>query len=411
MASTAPGVLIIVENLTVPVDRRVWQEALALRQAGYAVSVICPKGDSHVAPYEVLDGIHIFRHPLPFEGSGVPGFALEYGWALAWEFALSVKVYWKVGFDVVQACNPPDLLFLIGAFWKYLFGKRFVFDHHDISPELYEAKFGRRGAIYRLLLWLEWLTFKTADVVISTNDAFKSIAVGRGGAAADRVFVVRSTPDLAKFRRVAPDAALKNGRKTLVGYVGVMGAQDGVELLIDAMDDLVNVKGRRDTQCAVVGSGPEFARLRRMARDKGLADYITFTGFLCGPQLLTAFSTFDVGVIPDPKNDYNDKISMNKVFEYMMLGIPFAAFDLDETRRTAGDAALYATNNSPSSLANAIARLVDDVELSRKLSEAGQARARALLNWDRERPRLLLAYDKALAKPDVVLTPAIEPAR
>ena len=201
----SPGILIIVENLTVPLDRRVWQEARALQEAGYAVSVVCPKGGKYTAAYEILEGIHIFRHPLPIEADGALGYALEYSWALAWEFALSVKAYFKVGFDVVQACNPPDLLFLIGGFWKYLFGKRFVFDHHDINPELYEAKFGRQGGFYKLLLLLEKLTFKTADVAIATNETFKDIAVKRGGMSADKVFIVRSVPDLTRFKRVAPN--------------------------------------------------------------------------------------------------------------------------------------------------------------------------------------------------------------
>ncbi len=393
----APGVLIIVENLTVPLDRRVWQEARSLKEAGYVVSVVCPKGGKYVAPYEVLEGIHIFRHPLPYEADGVLGYLFEYGWSLAWEFALSIKAYCKVGFDVVQACNPPDLLFLIGGFWKALFGKRFVFDHHDIKPELYEAKFGRRGAFHRLLLWLEWMTFKTADVAIATNETFKDIAVARGGMSSDRVLVVRSTPDLTRFRRVAPDHRLKNGRRHLVGYVGIMGAQDGVDLLIDAMDELVNVKGRRDAQCAIIGSGTELHRLQSMTREKRLDDYVTFTGFLSGQQLLSAFSTFDIGVIPDPKNIYNDKISMNKVFEYMTLGIPFVAFDLIETRKASGAAALYASDNDHAGLATEISRLIDDPVLRSTLSEEGKVRA-ASLNWECERPRLLAAYNLALAE-------------
>ena len=215
----------------------------------------------------------------PYEADGALGYAVEYSWALAWEFALSVKAYWKVGFDVVQACNPPDLLFLIGGFWKYLFGKRFVFDHHDINPELFEAKFNKQGRFHKLLLWLEKLTFKTADVSIATNETFKDIAIKRGGMSPDRVFVVRSVPDLTRFKRVAPNMDLKNGRKHLIGYVGIMGAQDGVDLLVDAMDTLVNTNGRRDVQCAIVGSGTELPRLEAMVADKGLSDYVTFTGF------------------------------------------------------------------------------------------------------------------------------------
>ena len=404
--SKAPGILIIVENLTVPLDRRVWQEARTLKEAGYTVSVVCPKGGKYTAPYELLEGIHVFRHPLPYEADGALGYALEYSWALAWEFALSVKAYFKVGFDAVQACNPPDLLFLIGGFWKYLFGKRFVFDHHDINPELFEAKFGKQGRFHRLLLWLEKLTFRTADVSIATNETFKDIAVRRGGMSPERVFVVRSIPDLTRFKRVAPKLELKNGRKSLIGYVGIMGAQDGVDLLIDAMDTLVNVNGRRDVQCAIVGSGTELPRLEAMVAEKNLADFVTFTGFLSGEPLLQAFSTFDIGVIPDPKNTYNDKISMNKVFEYMTLGIPFVGFDLIETRKASGEAALYAHDNNPADLAAKMARVLDDVDLRGALSEEGASRARALLKWETERARLLAAYELALAEPDRVRTVA-----
>lgn len=400
--SRRAGILIIVENLTVPLDRRVWQEARTLREAGYTVSIVCPKGGRYTAPYEVLEGIHIFRHPLPIEADGALGYLVEYSWALAWEFALSVKAYWKVGFDAVQACNPPDLLFLIGGFWKYLFGKRFIFDHHDINPELYEAKFNKRGRFHKLLLCLERLTFKTADVSIATNETFKEIAVERGGMDANRVFIVRSVPDLQRFRRVAPDKSLKNGRKHLAGYVGIMGAQDGVDLLIDAMDHLVHVDGRNDVQCAIIGSGTELPNLQRMAHEKGLDDFITFTGFLSGEPLLRAFSTFDIGVIPDPKNSYNDKISMNKVFEYMSLGIPFVSFDLIEGRKASGEAALYAQDNDPTKLAANMARLFDDKDLAGALGEEGASRARMLLKWENERARLLAAYDTVLAGSTVV---------
>ncbi len=391
-----PSVLIIVENLTVPLDRRVWQEARTLSEAGYTVSVVCPKGGKYIAPYEVLEGIHVFRHPMPFEADGALGYALEYGWALAWEFALSVKAYFKVGFDVVQACNPPDLLFLIAGFWKYLFGKPFVFDHHDINPELFEAKFGRRGFLHKVILALERLTFKTADVSIATNETFKDIAIERGGMAKDHVFIVRSIPDVSRFRRVEPDVLLKNGRKHLIGYVGIMGAQDGVDLLIEAMHEIVKFQGREDVQCAIVGSGTELPALQRMVRDLGLDDYVTFTGFMSGAPLLTAFSTFDLGVIPDPKNTYNDKISMNKVFEYMSLGIPFVQFDLMEGRKIAGDAALYAADNSATDLAGRIVELADNQDLRTTLAEAGETRAKALLRWDEERSRLLAAFDVAL---------------
>ncbi len=389
-------VLIIVENLTVPLDRRVWQEARTLRDNGYTVSVICPVGGNYTKSYEQLEGIHVFRHPMPLEADGALGYLLEYGWALAWELALSIRVQAKVGFDVVQACNPPDLMFLIAGFWKYLFGKRFVFDHHDINPELYEAKFNRRGFFHKLLMKLERWTFRTADVSIATNETFKEIAVRRGGMSPSRVFIVRSIPDVTRFRRVEPNAALRNGRRHVIGYVGIMGAQDGVDLLIEAIADLVNGQGRKDVGCVIVGSGTELPYLQRLAEERGVAEHVTFTGFLSGEPLLRALSSFDIGVIPDPKNTYNDKISMNKAFEYMTLGIPFVQFDLIEGRKIAGGAALYASDNSPTDLARQVARIMDDEMLAAELAAEGRDRAKALLRWDDEAARLLAAYDVAL---------------
>jgi len=379
-----------------PLDRRVWQEATTLRDAGHTVSVICPVGGKYTAPYELLEGIHVFRHPLPLEADGALGYAAEYITALFWEAWLSFNVLHKVGFDLIQACNPPDTIFLIAGFFR-LFGKPFIFDHHDINPELYEAKFGKRGFFHRLLTLLERWTFRTADVSIATNATFKDIAVTRGGMNPDRVFIVRSIPDLRRFRRIDPDAALRKGRKTLLGYVGIMGAQDGVDLLVEAMADIVHTQGRTDVQCAVVGSGTELPALKALAAARQVEDYVTFTGFRSGDQLLASFSAFDVGVIPDPKNVYNDKISMNKVFEYMTMGIPFAAFDLDETRRTAGDAGLYAPDNSPKELAARLLRLADDADLRARMGGIGKARAAAELVWEREREQLLAAYDLAFA--------------
>ena len=406
MAKT--GVLIIVENLTVPLDRRVWQEATTLRDAGYTVSVVCPRGGRYTAAYELLDGIHIFRHPLPIEADGAVGYLIEYSSALFWEFLLAWRAYFKVGFDVIQACNPPDTIFLIAGFFKALLGTPFVFDHHDINPELYEAKFGKRGFFHRLLLRFERWTFATADVSIATNETFKSIAVERGGMDPDRVFVVRSIPDVSRFRRMEPRADLANGRRHLVGYVGIMGNQDGVDLLVDAMDHLVNAQGRRDVQCVIVGSGTALEGLKVQTAAKGLQDFISFTGFMSGEPLLRALSSFDIGVIPDPKNCYNDKISMNKHFEYMSLGIPFVSFDLVEGRKISAETALYASDNCPVSLATRMAQLIDDAALRSRLAEAGRERARSLMRWETERAQLLAAYELALG--DKARSPAL-PAR
>jgi glycosyltransferase involved in cell wall biosynthesis len=412
LARRRPGILIIVENLTVPLDRRVWQEACALRDAGYKVSVICPKGGIHTAAYELLDGIHVFRHPLPLEARGPLGYLAEYSTALFFEFVLSIKASFKVGFDAVQACNPPDLIFIVGAFWKYLFGKPFVFDHHDINPELYEAKFGRRGGFHRLLHVLERMTFRVADVAIATNETFRDIATGRGGMDEDRVFVVRSVPDTSRFRRVAPDPSLKKGRRHLAGFVGIMGAQDGVDLFVEAMNAIVHEHRRNDVQALIVGTGTELRHLQQLATSRGLDDYITFTGFQSGDALLTAMSTFDVGIIPDPKNVYNDKISMNKVLEYMTLGIPFVQFDLIEGRKMAADAALYAAGNCPRSLAERMLTLFDDPILRERTAAEGLTRAKSLLRWEDERQRLLAAFERALqASAQVHVSPVAQASR
>ncbi|MEM1088561.1 MAG: glycosyltransferase family 4 protein [Pseudomonadota bacterium] len=394
---TRPGVLIIVENLTVPLDSRVLQEAQGLRDAGYTVSVICPKAPSYPANYEVLDGIHIFRHSMPFEADGCIGYALEYGWALLCEAYLSVKVQWKVGFSVIQGCNPPDLIFLIAGVWKLLAGTKFVFDHHDINPELFEAKFGRKGWLHWLLTKFERATFQTADVSIATNDTFKKIAVERGKMAPEDVFVVRSIPDLSRFKRLPSHKRFHNNRTFVAGYLGIMGAQDGVDLFIEGMAHLIQQHSRHDIQAVIVGSGTELPKLRALAEKLEIEDFVTFTGFMSGQPLLEILSSFDIGIIPDPKNGYNDKISMNKIFEYMTLGIPFVQFDLIEGRAIAGDAALYAQNNSPIGLAEKIAALADDASLRDDLAAKGKARANRLLSWENERAALLAAYDRALA--------------
>lgn len=390
-----PKSLIIVENLTMPLDRRVWQEARALRDAGHVVSVICPKAPGFEAAYELLEGIHVFRHPLPSEADSAMGYLVEYSAALFWEFVLSIRVARTVGFDTVQACNPPDLMFVVAAFWKYLFGKPFIFDHHDINPELYEAKFGRRGLFHRLLLMLEHMTFRVADVSIATNETFRDIATGRGGMSEDRVFVVRSVPDMTGKGRTTPRASLRNGRRFVAGYVGIMGAQDGVDGLVRAMAELVHGQGRRDVQAVIVGGGTELPHLKALSTALGLSDYITFTGFVPSADLPAIMSTFDVGVVPDPKNPFNAAISMNKVFDYLAYGLPMVMFDLAESRRTAAGAAYVAGGERPRDLADALATVLDNDAQRAEMAAASVERARSVICWDRERAQLLAAYARA----------------
>lgn len=259
-------VLIVVENLPLPFDRRVWQEARTLKAAGAEVSIICPTGKGYEQRFEVVDGIEIHRHPLPIEATGALGFLLEYGAALFWETVLAWKIYFKRGIDVIQGCNPPDLIFLVALPFK-LFGVKYIFDHHDINPELYEAKFNKRGFFWKLMVLFEKLTFKSADVSMATNQSYRKIAIERGGMDPDKVFVVRSGPDLSRLKRVPPVDSWKNGRRYLVGYVGVMGDQEGIDLLIDAVEHIVRVKRRDDIQFCLVGGGPSLAKLQALVAE------------------------------------------------------------------------------------------------------------------------------------------------
>jgi glycosyltransferase involved in cell wall biosynthesis len=392
-APTGSGVLIIVENLPVPFDRRVWQEAKALKEAGYGVAVICPKGKGQTSSYEDIDGIHIYRHSLPNEASdSAAGFLLEYASALFWQLRLSMKVFRRHGFDVIHACNPPDLIFLVALIYKVLFRKKFLFDHHDVVPEMFEVKFGRRGFFYRALLFCERMTFLSADASIATNETFKRIAIERGRMSPQRVWVVKSYPDLNAFRRVPPDLALRKGRAHLVGYVGIMNAQDRVDLLLLAMQHIVRRLHREDIHCLLVGDGPEYENLVRLAEELGLASFVTFAGYLTGAPLLHHLSSLDVGAIPDPPNPYNDKISLNKVFEYMTLGIPFVQYDLAESRAQAGAAAVIAKDPTPEGLGEAIVQLIDDPQRRAEMAAIGVSRAREEFHWEAEKSRLLEAY-------------------
>src|SRR5882672_5038114 len=298
-------VLILVENLPSPFDRRVWQEATTLRDAGHVVSIICPTGKGYEKKFEAIDGIHIYRYPLPVEASGAAGYVVEYAIALAWTFALAWRVLLTRGFDVIHACNPPDLFFLIGAFFRLL-GKKFVFDHHDLNPELYEAKFGRRDFFHRLMLKLEYWTFRTADVSIATNESYRRIAIERGRMPAQRVFVVRSGPSLERLKMLPPDVRLRRGRRYLVGYVGVMGRQEGIEYLLLAARRIVLGLGRDDVHFGLVGGGTSLEEMKRLARDLGVADHVTFTGRVPDAEMLDMLNTADVCVNSDVANELND---------------------------------------------------------------------------------------------------------
>jgi glycosyltransferase involved in cell wall biosynthesis len=396
--TASPGkwrVLIIVENLPCPFDRRVWQEALALRAQGHEVNIICPKGRGYDQGHEVLEGVHIYRHPLPVEADSALGYGLEYTLALVMEFGLALRIAFTRGFDIIHACNPPDTIFLIGRFFK-LFGKRFIFDHHDINPELYEAKFARRDVWYRLLCRLERWTFATADVSIATNESYRQIAIDRGGMSPAKVFVVRSGADLTRVRVLPPRPELRRGKRHLVGYVGVIGKQEGLDLLLQAVAYMRNELHRDDAHFIIVGDGTELAALRQLSRQLSLDDCVEFTGRIPDAPLWEIMSTADVCVNPDRANEMNDKSTMNKILEYMALGKPIVQFDLTEGRFSAGDASLYARPNDTADFAGRLCELLDDPERRARMGAIGRSRIEAGLAWHHQVPRLLEAYQTAM---------------
>lgn len=387
-------ILIIVENLPVPFDRRVWQQARALFNEGAIVSIICPTGGSFPTGYECLEGIHIYRHPLPTEGNTAFGYLKEYATALYWESVLAWKILFRHGFDTLHGCNPPDLIFLIA--WQFkLLGKRYIFDHHDINPELYTAKFGKRGFFWKLMNLFERLTFKTADTVISTNESYKKIAVERGGKDPSDVFIVRSGPDLSRVKIVAPNLAMKKGRDFLIGYVGVMGQQEGIDILLSAAHHLIYTKKRTDIQFVLVGGGPELESLQGLSKVKGLEEYVTFTGRASDQVLFEALSTADVCVNPDRVNEMNDKSTMNKILEYMALGKPIVQFDVVEGRYSAQEASLYAKPNDPIDFAQKIEDLLESPSTRERMGALGKARVESQMAWEFEIPNLIAAYQHA----------------
>lgn len=396
-AGEARRVLIIVENLPAPFDRRVWQEATTLRDAGYVVSIICPVAKGYEERFEEIDGITIYRHPLPLEADGPLGYLAEYTCALFWEFILAWKVWRQRGFDVVHACNPPDLIFLVAGFFKLFMGKRFIFDHHDINPELYEAKFGRRDIFYRLMVALERCSFRAADVSIATNESYRRIAIERGRMPAGRVFVVRSGPKLDRMKTMPPVEALKRGRRFLVGYVGVMGRQEGIDYLLRAVAHIVHQMARHDIHFGLVGGGTSLDELRAYADELGVADYVTFTGRVPDEALLALLNTADVCVNPDVANEMNDKSTMNKIMEYMALGKAIVQFDLTEGRFSAQQASLYAKRNDEIDMARLIVELLDDPERRLRMGAYGRSRVQNELEWRFEAPKLLRAYETAFA--------------
>jgi glycosyltransferase involved in cell wall biosynthesis len=392
----SPGrALILVENLSVPFDRRVWQECLALREVGYEVSVICPQGSKQDRePYAEIEGVEIHRYPLTPATGGCKGFVREYGAAIwrSWRLAR------RLGrFDVVHICNPPDLLFLVALPLK-LRGARVIFDQHDLVPELYLSRFDRgKDLLYRGVVALERLTYRVADVVIATNGSYQRAALERGRKSPDRVFVVRSAPDLNRFAGGVPDPALKKGKEHLLCYLGVMGPQDGVDYALCAVAALRDMRAD-DWHAAFVGSGDCFEEMRALSGRLGLEDHVTFTGRIPDDELLKYLATSTVALAPDPHNPLNDVSTMNKILEYMAVGRPIVSFDLREARVSAGDAARYAPCNDTQAFAKNVSALLDDLVERQWRGRVGQLRIGGLLSWDHSKPQLIASYAAALGR-------------
>ena len=389
-------ILIIVENLPVPFDTRVWKEARSLHQCEYDVTVLCPRGKGYSRGYELLEGVRIYRHPTTKEGNSTFGYLLEFASALLWEFLYTFWIFLRHGFHVIQGCNPPDTVFLIALPYK-LFGVKYIFDHHDANPELYISKYEREDLLYRAQVWLEKLTFRCADVVISTNHSYKGLAVARGGKAPSEVFVVRNGPDLESFKLVPPVEALKHGKRFLVGYVGTMSVQEGLDILLEVAKQLKN-SGRRDVHFTCVGGGPGLTSLREMTQEMGLEDMVNFTGRVSDENLLDILSTADVCVNPDKPCEMNNISTMIKVMEYMAVGKAIVQFDLKEGRFSAGDASLY--SNSVADFAAKIEWLLDNPDARKKMGEFGRRRVEEQLAWKYSVKNLLSAYERALQKVD-----------
>ena len=390
-------ILVLVENLSVPFDRRVWQESCALVDAGFRVTVICPTGlNRDHAPDEVIDGVRILRYPLRPAAAGPAGYIREYGLALWHSMLLALKVRREGPVDAVHACNPPDLLFLVAMMLRP-FGARFVFDHHDLVPELFQSRFpGARRALYRMTRFVERLTFAAADAVISTNESYRRVAIERGKMPVDRITVVRSAPNLSRFVPQPPDEALRRGKRFLLAYLGVMGPQDGVDYALRALKFLREELGRDDVYCIFMGAGDCYDEMIALSRHLAIDDMVEFPGRVPDEYVQRCLSTADVCLSPDPLNPLNDVSTMNKVLEYMAMGCPIVSFDLAEARVSAGDAAVYVSANDELAFAQAIYNLLDNPQQRQRMGELGRQRIESELSWDFSRRELVQLYERLL---------------
>jgi glycosyltransferase involved in cell wall biosynthesis len=397
-----PRVLVIVQNLPVPLDRRVWLECLALRKVGIGVSVICPKGPGD--PWrQQIEGVRIYKYPPPPKADGVLGYALEFFYCWIITALLSVWVAMRDGFDAIQACNPPDTYWALAALWRP-FGKRFVYDQHDLNPEVFLSRFGKPKSVsgraqLGILRWLERRTYHQADHVIVTNESYRRIALERSNRVPEDVTVVRSGPDTSVMRPIEPLPALRRGREHLAVYLGIMGPQDGVDQALRAFAEVVHVQGRTDCHFALLGFGDCLDDLKALAAELKLDEYVTFTGRVGPGEIADYLSTADVGICPDPKSPLNDVSTMNKTMEYMAYCVPIVSFDLSETRVSAGDAAIYVESGDLAGFAAAWIGLLDDPEERIRRGIFARERVSEQLDWAPQERSYVGVFQQVLGLP------------
>jgi glycosyltransferase involved in cell wall biosynthesis len=385
-------VLMLLENTNYPQDTRSCQEAAALVSAGYRMSIICPTARGQ-ACRETLDGVRVYRFPAPRRAEGFLGYLWEYGYSMAAIFLISLRIFFGEGFDYIHGHNPPDTFVFIAAFYK-LFGKRFVYDHRDLSPEMYRVRFPGSGNrfVHSALVLLEKLSCRLADHVVTANASHKKIEMERDHVPESSISIVRNGPDQDQFQPVENDLVRTPQTKTIIGYAGVTGFQDGVDYLLRAMQHLVYDLDRTDVVCVIVGSGAAIQYLKSLAQSLRLSNYVVFTGWLERPEMISHISVADICVAPEPSNFYNDRCTVIKILEYMALAKPIVAFDLPEHRFSAKEAAVFVKGNDEFAFARTIAELVDDPARRQAMGSFGRRRIETELAWQYSIPNLLAAY-------------------
>ncbi|RJP92365.1 MAG: glycosyltransferase WbuB [Desulfobacteraceae bacterium] len=384
-------ILFIVENCAVPLDKRVWSEALLAREIGFDVTIISPENGKKNKKFERLDEIDIYRHPMPIEASGKTGFIFEYLNALYWELLLSIKIFISKPFHIIHGANPPDHIFIIALFFK-LFGVKYIFDHHDLTPENFLAKFARKDLLFKTLSLMEKITFKTADIIISTNESYKEIAQKRGNKKTNEIFVVRNGPDLSQYTFPPPNKKLKEGFDYLVAYLGVIATQEGIDNLLRSVHHIVYQRDIKNIIFVIVGTGTNWQEMVNLSKEMGLEEYVHFTGFIPYKDLYEILATADLCVNPEFRDEFTDKSTMIKIMDYMVFGKPIIQYETTEGKITAGDAAKYIPNNNEIDFAEAIVELLNDPESRSHMGKIAKKRINEKLNWDLQKKNLERAY-------------------